>query len=1064
MARPATESGTSPSRGWSRGRAWQVVLGTTAAYTVVGLLSVLLSVPPSYASPLFPSAGIALAATLVWGPVAAWGALLGSVAVNFSLDGARLPNAPADLLLPVTIGLGAAAQAWGGAWLLRRVNGHRLLLADPQEIARAGLVVVLACLISASVATLALRMSGVLDAPQTLQNWLTWWVGDALGTLIGAPLTLVWIGRPQRDWVDRRRTVGLPLLLSTATLGGASLTVTDLDEKRLVAAFESDAKQLAHEASSRLNKPLHALQGLHSAWLASGQLDGQQLERAARWWLTEPMELQAMGYSALVAQPAIAHFEAQARAEGLVGYRVFNREGAVPAGEPALAIRQVVPAEGNTLALGVNVLSIPATRPAVLASRDSGLPMASAGFKLTQAVNDETGVVLYQAVYHGRPETLAERQAAWAGLVFVTVRAERLLDHLADAGKAHLQWCLVDQGPQVMRTRLAGPPGCDTRPAGALERRHTLNFAGREWALRVWAEPGQLPGRGSTNAWLFSVAGMFAAAMLGALLLTVTGRAQRIELAVDERTTALRDEVAERTQAQRALHQSEARLRSILDNVPIGVVFLDPQGHIVETNPHLCAMLGETAQALLHRPLTERLPSDDHAPYEAALAKLLASEVDICELQLQLRHTNGEPVHVRARFSVLFDPQGQPLRVAGVAEDITEHLRLQASERALDRAEAASRAKSEFVSRMSHELRTPLNAMIGFAQLLGLDREPTLATHQRGWTTEIQRAGWHLLDMINDTLDLARIESGAVNLNLRTLDLRDALRASSSMLSNAAAQRGIRIQQTLDHKACSVVADETRLKQVLTNMLSNAVKYNRDGGEVHITAQRSASGGVAVTVRDSGLGMTPEQLASLFQPYNRLGREHGQIEGTGIGLVISRRLAELMGGTLEASSQAGQGSAFTLHLRTGTDQLAETSADQPGVPAAYLQRHVHYVEDNETNVEVMRGMLAQRPQVRLTVSLNGLDGLSAIRQSRPDLVLLDMQLPDISGLELLRHLKTDEELADIPVIVVSADATTARIQEALTLGAAHYVTKPVDLRRFLATLDATLDATDSRWG
>jgi CheY-like chemotaxis protein len=299
-----------------------------------------------------------------------------------------------------------------------------------------------------------------------------------------------------------------------------------------------------------------------------------------------------------------------------------------------------------------------------------------------------------------------------------------------------------------------------------------------------------------------------------------------------------------------------------------------------------------------------------------------------------------------------------------------------------------------------------------------------------------------------------------VNLSLRTVDLREALLASSSMLSNAAAQRGIDIHQTLADDACSVVADETRLKQVLTNLLSNAVKYNRDGGEVHISAERSSPGSVAVTVRDTGLGMTRDQLAGLFQPYNRLGREHGQIEGTGIGLVISRRLAELMGGTLEATSEAGQGSAFTLHLPAGESSLATARDDQPRSAAAYLQRHVHYVEDNETNVEVMRGMLAQRPQVRLTVSMNGLDGLSAIRQNRPDLVLLDMQLPDISGLELLRHLKTDDDLADIPVIVVSADATTARIQEALTLGAAHYVTKPVDLRRFLATLDAT----DSRWG
>jgi CheY-like chemotaxis protein/anti-sigma regulatory factor (Ser/Thr protein kinase) len=264
-------------------------------------------------------------------------------------------------------------------------------------------------------------------------------------------------------------------------------------------------------------------------------------------------------------------------------------------------------------------------------------------------------------------------------------------------------------------------------------------------------------------------------------------------------------------------------------------------------------------------------------------------------------------------------------------------------------------------------------------------------------------------------------------------------------------------------EAATVAGDETRVKQVLTNLLSNAVKYNREGGSVVVSTRRSGDT-VEVSVRDTGLGMTPAQVAALFQPYNRLGREHTAIEGTGIGLVISRRLAELMGGALEVSSSAGQGSVFTLRLRAaGTEGGSALPAEEtPKKP--YQRRLVHYVEDNETNVEVMRGILLQRPQVRLEVSTIGLDGLSAIRRERPDLILLDMQLPDISGLELLRHIKQDDDVAGIPVIVVSADATTARMQEALTLGAAHYVTKPVDIQRFLKKLDETLEVLETRWG
>jgi signal transduction histidine kinase/ActR/RegA family two-component response regulator len=422
---------------------------------------------------------------------------------------------------------------------------------------------------------------------------------------------------------------------------------------------------------------------------------------------------------------------------------------------------------------------------------------------------------------------------------------------------------------------------------------------------------------------------------------------------------------------------------------------------------------------------------------------------------------------VRVTASALREPGGRLLRMVGVMEDITEHLRLEESERARSRAEAASRAKSEFLSRMSHELRTPLNAMIGFSQLLGLDRDPALVPHQRDWSHQIQRAGWHLLELINETLDLARIESGTVRLTLAPVALGPLANTCRAMLAATAEQRRIRIDLALGTGAEAVMGDATRVKQVLTNLLSNAVKYNRDGGVVRLSTRRIAVRGtmiVEIEVSDTGLGMTREQVAALFQPYNRLGRENSGIEGTGIGLVITLRLTELMGGTVEVTSEAGAGTVFTLRLPAADDAELPVVRYTETSPAPYLQRLVHYVEDNETNVEVMRGIFAQRAQVELQVSMLGLDGLSAIRANRPDLVLLDMQLPDISGIELLRHLKQDESLAGIPVVVVSADATSARTQEALAAGALHYVTKPMDVARFLGIVDEILENADTHWG
>jgi len=1045
--------------------AWNVAAGTALVYGVVGWLALLLAVPPGYAAPLYPSAGIALAAVLTYGRAAVPGVMLGGFVVNVVLSASRGQIDAAALWTPAVIGIGAALQAAAGAALIRRRLPRPLVLAAPREIALGALLgAALACVINATLATFTLHAAGAIGSDDIVATWGTWWAGDVLGVLIGAPLMLTLIGQPRADWAPRRRTVGLPLLLATLLLATATLVVSRWDNDRQRASFARDADRVANEAESRLGKPLHALQALNSAYLAAAGLTQDSLAAAARWWLDQPLELQAMGFSARVARADVPAFEARVRAQGVPAYRVFERDTAARADSDVVAIRFIAPLQGNAGALGVNALSIPAARQAITRTRDTGEPAVSAGFGLTQSRGDETGVVLYQAVYEGQPRTLQARREQFRGVVFVTVRAERLLAGVAGNDKAHLQWCLVDVDPSSVRPRLAGPPGCEQRAVTRFERRKTLTFASRPLQMRIFVGPHSLPVQQQLNAWLFSVTGALAAAMLGALLLTVTGRARRIELAVDERTAELRREVAERTHAEQALRDSEDRLRNILDNVPIGLMFLDTDGRIVETNPHLCAMLGRPAALLLRSTLDEISHPDEQADNRRLLTQLLAHEVEISRRQSRLLRADGQSLWVRMHVTLLRDAQGQPARLAGAVEDITEHLRLEASERALDMAEAQSRAKSEFVSRMSHELRTPLNAMIGFGQLLGLDRNPPLAPHQHEWTGQIQRAGWHLLEMINDTLDLARIESGAVQLALKPLQLDAMVAASLALVSNAARQRSVTLRDELAPAARAVLADETRLKQVLTNLLSNAVKYNREGGLVLLMTALDAEGRVEITVRDNGLGMTPEQMAALFQPYNRLGREHSGVEGTGIGLVISRRLAELMGGSLEAASVAGEGSVFTLRLPASDLAAVPAAAFQPSGPGRYQQRLVHYVEDNETNIEVMRGVLSQRPQIVLEVSMIGLDGLSAIRHRRPDLILLDMQLPDISGLELLRHLKQDDDVANIPVIVVSADATTARMQEALTLGAAHYVTKPVEIARFLSIVDETLSSVDTRWG
>jgi len=1071
---------------------WAAAGATALAYAAVGWIALMLAGPPGYASPLYPSAGIALAATLTWGAAALPGVWVGSFIVNLGLGALRGQEGLSMVWLPAAIACGAALQAGVGTLGVRRHAGVPVVLNSPRDIAVAGFYgAVLACAVSPSVATPALLAAGALSADTWVSNWLTWWVGDTLGTLIAAPMVLTLIGRPKADWRPRRVTLGLPLLVAAALVAVGLAELERANAQRQHASFERDADQAASRVQSRLQLPLFALQALHGAAgpAAPGSMP-ETMRDAAAWWLAQDMPLQSFSWFARVPLAALPPFEAEARQQGLVDFRVFDRDNGArrSADGEVMVLRLIEPAAGNESALGVNVWSIPAPRAALQASARSGQPSASAGFRLTQSPNDETGLAVYQAQFDGQPADPAARQAALRGAISVAFRAGSIFTPRAGGEgpvPAGLRWCLVDPNPGVERQRLAGAPGCEdlTTSGGGHHAVRNVQLADRQLELRLSrnlsADAAGQPG----TEMLLSLAGLSAAAMLGALLLTVTGHSRRTELAVLAGTATLRREMNDRGQAEEALRDSEERLRSILDNVPLGVVFLDPDGRLIDANPPLARMIGKPLDEMRGRRLDAVVVPGDQQAMRVALDDLIAAvragntgsstgepgSTRGANVRRTLHFTGGpgRPTSVRVSAVPLRDSRGGLRRIVAVVEDITEHMQLEASEQARQRAEASDRAKSEFVSRMSHELRTPLNAMIGFAQLLGLDREPALVTHQRDWAQQIQRAGWHLLEMINETLDLARIESGAVRLALQPVALAPLVAAAQSMVSAVAGERGVRLLEPgtpPDPSAAAVQADPTRLRQILTNLLSNAVKYNRSGGSVGVTMRRAEDGFIEVLVADTGLGMTAAQMQLLFQPYNRLGREASTIEGTGIGLVISRRLAELMGGTLRAASTAGVGSEFTLRLPPAEGDVAPVLPAAETGPAPYRQRTVHYIEDNETNVEVMRGVLLQRPQIELSVSTNGLDGVQAVRRLKPDLVLLDMGLPDISGLELLRHLKLDDDIAGIPVIVVSADATAVRIEEALRLGALQYVTKPLEVARFLTIIDEALEGMETRWG
>ena len=1048
---------------------WLATFALTAlGYLLAGAAALTLAIPPGYAAPLYPAAGVALAGVLLGGWRILPAVVLGSFVVNLALGLQRETFHVGMLLLPAIVSLGAAAQAGVGATLVTRFTRQPLTLSEPRDLVAFLLAGAVSCCISAGAAHAALWLTHTVPTASLAFSVATWWVGNLLGVLIATPVILSFFGRPREAWAPRRKSVGLTLLLVTGLLALGIRQVASWDRERVRTAFDRDAASASLVLAAQLREPLQALEALRGVFIASDDVSRAEFAVAAKAWLAQG-NLQAVGWSERVVRADLPAFEAAARPDGLARLRVFDRNDTPAVSDDELmVIRFIEPMQGNDV-LGLNVLSVPAARAAIRLARSSGQPAATVGFALSQQPAKQAGpvgIVVYQAIYAPIDPTPANRQAALRGVVFVTLRMDAQLAALKAQIAPYLTLCIVDNTPGTVRQRLAGPPGCEQSRTADLQQVRALNYAGRQWELRASAQADELTEAHGADVWLFALVGLLFTAMLGGFLLITTGRTRRIETAVRERTAALQAEVLEREVAQRALRESEQRLRNTLNNVPIGVIYTDLAGRVKQCNPRFSELTGYSEPDLLNRSLADCMHPDDVAQSEALMAQLVRGDLPMYRRTLRFIAQPGATLWVQVTMSLLRGSQGEPRSVVGVVEDITEHLKLEAAEHAREAAEASNHAKSEFLSRMSHELRTPLNAMLGFAQLLELDTRQPLTASQQPWVSQIQRAGWHLLEMINDVLDLSRIESGNLRLQIEALDLAEVLTATVALVEGDARQRGIRITQELGPGTSTVLGDATRVKQIFTNLLSNAVKYNADGGRIHIASRVPAIDRVEIAVTDTGLGMTEAQLAELFQPFNRLGRERSTQEGTGIGLVISRRLAELMGGTLRARSTAGRGTSFVLNLPCASDPdtvRSELDALMP-LPPDYHRRRVHYVEDNETNVEVMRGILAQRPQVELQVSMLGCDGLAAIRAQHPDLVLLDMHLPDISGLELLRHLKADERTAAIPVVVVSADALEQQIDAAFEAGASHYLTKPVDVGELLTVLDDLLERIDTRFG
>ncbi len=540
------------------------------------------------------------------------------------------------------------------------------------------------------------------------------------------------------------------------------------------------------------------------------------------------------------------------------------------------------------------------------------------------------------------------------------------------------------------------------------------------------------------------------------------------ELQVHQVELQLQNE--ELRKSQLLLEATRARYFDLYDLAPVGYLTVAANGQILEANLYAARRLGVARKNLVKQWWSRFIAKADQDRYYLCHTQLLQNgQAQECELKVV--HSEGAELWVKVHISpVEGDPASPVLRV--ILIDISDRKQLDEAlqqtnrnlERARLQADKANQAKSEFLSNMSHELRSPLNAILGFAQLMEAGAPPPTASQQAS-LDQILKGGWYLLALVNDILDLAQVESGHTALSMEHVPLSPLLSDCQSLIEPLAVEAGIHIEFSEVEAGLAVLADPTRLKQVLINLLTNAVKYNRSAGRVEVSCSMPAPERVRVNVRDTGDGLSAFQLTQLFQPFNRLGRETTATKGTGIGLVVSQRLVHSMGGELGVDSTVGVGSVFWFELDLAKPKAQAQAQPADPVPAlaappqqALLKhnpvpRSVLYVEDNPANMALIEQLLAERGGLILLGAQDAMRGVDMARSYAPEVIVMDINLPGISGFEALKILQADPATAHIPVMALSANAMVHDIEKGLAAGFYAYLTKPIRVKEFLAALD-----------
>ena len=1034
------------------------IIGLAAAYAVTGKLSLLLAIPPGYATAIWPPSGIALAAVLLYGYRIWPGVMLGSFLVNIwtGFDASSGSAVLASLVVPVGIGGGAALQALVGAYVVRRFAGFPNPLANEREVFSflfwGGPA---SCLVNAIIGCSILLVAGKLPASSFPANAGTWWIGDTIGVMVFAPLVLTWALHPREMWKPRRLSVTLPVAVAFALTIAAVHFGATWERRQLVLQFERQAATVAGALEKGLLANVAILHSLESFFAASTHIDRGEFRAFVNRSLAEHRSLHALSWNPRVLNKERPDHESATRREGFADFQITERDAEGKLTRAAerpdyISVHYIEPFEGNERAFGYDVASNPTRRKALDLARDTGKPVATARITLVQETGKQFGILVFMPVYrNGLPHnTLDERRQNLAGYMVGVFRGGDLVNTaLAGLEQEGLVYRLHDESARADKQFLF-----ENRPEGhgisVLEEKGIFggsepigtNFpiavGERQWRLQIVPSQEYVAQHRPGNAWLVLIAGMLLTSMVGSFVLVVSGRNEQLRGLVDERT--------------HDLAHSEKQVRAIVDNAIDGILTITEQGIIQSANPATEAIFGCSREEIIGENVSILTPEPHRSAHDSYIANYLETgEAKIIGIGREVEGLRKDGTNVSLELSISEFVIGDEHLFLGIVRDITERKEM-------------DRLKSEFVSTVSHELRTPLTSIKGSLGLVVGGALGAVPEKAQGMVDVAHKNTERLINLVNDILDMEKLQSGRMEFDFQVLDFSGLVTEAVETNKGFAEQHGVTFALAELAPELMVRGDGDRLTQVVANLLSNAAKFSPEGGEVEILVARR-DGMARVSISDHGPGIPEKFRDRIFERFAQAdASDTRQKGGSGLGLNISKSIVEKHGGTIGFDTKVGAGSTFYFDLPVqGEPKEKEIPAIAPRVITGDDIRVL--ICEDDPDVSRILSMMFEEAGFCADIANDAEEAVRMLGRARYDAMTVDIMLPGKDGLSLVHELRCKEETKDLPVVVVSAKAVESRRKESATpLGVIDWVEKPLDKDRLLGAIDrATRNAPGS---